>query len=144
MITAQILLAQFWGSFWLRPSNAPHRPLEAFPSGFTMQYGPGFPAGGSRAELPYITFDDDETPFGEWTIMSGRIWTRSQTWGVVNDVWAQAREKIPNGGGILLSHDNGTLHIMRSNPFLSRLPPEDGDELNKAGVMRIVVENYIY
>jgi len=129
----------------LRPDNAPHRPLLAFRAGFTQLYGPGLPAGGQPADLPFITYEDDETSYGQWTLLAGRIWTREQTWGIVEDVFAQARAKIPNGGvTVLYAGKNGALRIARSDPFIGRLPPEDNDELNKAGVIRVIVENYIY
>ena len=134
-------LHAFWSSFFNR-GRLPFEPLKAFRSGHAIEFGPGIPSGGRAPDLPYITYTVSETDILENTILTGVIWTRAQTDGLMLDVLAQAREKIPHSGIMLNIDGGGKLWIWRSNPFTDTLPPEDDDPLNRAGIMRIVVRNY--
>jgi len=64
-------------------------------------------------------------------------------WSLVDDVLRQASEKVPEGGIRLAVGNDGMIWLYRSTPFIDYMPPEDDDAMNKAGVIRLIVKDYI-
>lgn len=139
---------EFWGGFYNRSTQLPSPlPIKAYQSGFVVEYGgqptPQNPEGAKIPPLPYITFDISRPPFGDFAIVTGRIWTRSTSFGLVDDVLAQAEKKIPEGGAGLDLGADGAVILYRSNPFIQYMTPEDDDPLNKTGVISVIMKNYV-
>ena len=137
------LIHEFWSGFFNRSANLPAPvSLKAFQSGFAVEYGSGAPAAGRQPELPYITYTLPIPDALNQTIITGIIFDRRQTHGLVDDVLEQAREKVPAGGLRLESGKNQAIWLYRSNPFTDYLPPENDDQLNRAGIIRLIIQNY--
>lgn len=134
--------AAFWGGFSNR-SVTPSVPLKAFPSGYAVEYGGGAPASGKAPELPYITYEAARPAFGDFVILTSCVWTRGVAWSLVDDILAQAAEKIPESGARLDLGADGVIMLYRSKPFIQYLPPEGGDMLTKAGLIRVTAKNYV-
>ena len=128
---------EFWGGF-INRSGVADMPLKAFQSGYAVEQ-----PGNRTPELPYITYTLSRPEFADFTILTGTIWDRRATFGLVDDVLAQAAEKIPTGGITVDLGDNGMFVFYRSTPFTQYLPPENEDPLNKAGLISIIVQSYV-
>ena len=131
--------AGFWGGFVNR-GQLPPTPIRAYHEMDVAEYAPQGP---KPPDLPYITYSIASSPFSDFAILTGRIWTRSSSWGLVDDVLAQAAEKIPEGGILLKVGNGGAIWLLRSTPFADYLPPEQEGAMEKAGVVRVVVKSYV-
>jgi len=132
--------AAFWGSFYNRGVTT-HIPIPAYQEGFAVEYTAGRP---TAPPYPYITYDLGMAAFADFTLLTGRIWTSQTSFGLVDDVLAQAQEKIPEHGAELDLGELGRIIFYRSNPFIQYLPSEDDNQMLRTGIISVLATNYIY
>jgi hypothetical protein len=82
----------------------------------------------------------------DFTIVSANIWDNrgqvSNPFGRVDDVIMQVREALPEGGISLDIGDEGSVWLMRSDPFIDYLNDPDDITIVR-GIARVVIRNYI-
>ena len=137
--------ADFWGGFMNRSLLLPLPvKIPAYQEGYAITrdiHGRPIPP-----EFPYITYPITRPSFSEFTITSASIWDRNSSnpgfFGLIDDVLAQAAERIPENGTILDVGRDGVIVIYRSNPFIDYLDNPDDQAITR-GIIRIIISNYI-
>jgi hypothetical protein len=128
-------LHEFWSDFYNRSSLLTEPlPIPAFPAGY---------AGGA---FPYITYEVVRAPFGGLVKASANIWDRDVKnpgfFSVVDDVLAQAAERIPAGGTALDLGGDGGMILYRAEPFIDFLTDPDDPTIVR-GTISYIIKNYV-
>jgi len=143
---------EFWNGFYNRSSLMPEPVhIPAFQSGYAV-FRDIKGKLSTMPQFPYITYDIVRPGFLDFTVAAANIWDRNTSnpgfFGLVDDVLAQAAEKIPEGGTLLDVGEDGKLWIFRNNPFVDYLSESaEGtvitDPAITRGIIRIIVKNYV-
>ena len=76
------------------------------------------------AEMPYITYEHEESYIGEPVAIMASIWYRSTSWeGIMLKSYEIGKDI--GYGGKLIEYDDGAVWIKRDNPFSQRMADED-------------------
>ncbi|MCL2816123.1 MAG: hypothetical protein FWD23_16135, partial [Oscillospiraceae bacterium] len=125
---------ELWSGFYNRSSLLPDPVLiPAYQSGYAISRdSQGRPV---APPFPYITYEIVRPSFSDFTIATANIWDKDPQnpgfFGLVDDVLAQAAEKIPEEGIILDVGADGTIAIYRSNPFIDYLDDPDDQAITR-------------
>jgi len=102
------VFAAFWGGFINKQTG---QTIPAFQDGYAPRDAP----------FPRITYEIVRPAFDDFTITSASVWDRRPQmgfFGLVDDVLAQVAVKIPEHGVVISADENGSVWLMRSNPFI--------------------------
>lgn len=75
------------------------------------------------AELPYITYDLIETDWNSESFINARVWQKSTSYSVINDLLDRISETV--GDGIRLPTDKGFIFLAKGDPWIQFQPMDD-------------------
>lgn len=80
----------------------------------------------SGATLPYLTIAyESNSELGENTILQGRIWTKSTSRKLVNEISDKIYDLIGEGVKLTINNDCGYIAFRKGSPFIQPVSEED-------------------
>ena len=142
----RLALMGFWSQFLDRSGVPPRNtPISAFSEDNVMQMRGSPPTPQPPQTFPYIVYPVEMTEMFQGSIITVSVFDRQPAMpgftGRTDDIVQQIREKIPQGGGVLLQWDKGVIRLQRSNPF-SFYMSDPNDRVVVRAIVRLIIANY--
>ena len=91
------------------------------------------------AIFPYISIDYQIEPFGEDSLIQGRIWDNSTSRAEVNLASDKLLNAINKGIVLKIDNGNGYIYLTQGSPFIQPLADENGLQVN---YFNIIMKSY--